>query len=49
MERYQYDVFGRPQILEPDGVTIRSTSSLGLRACFQGRAYELSPRSLQFS
>jgi RHS repeat-associated protein len=39
LERYGYDLLGRPTVLAPDGVTVRPASTIGLEPRFQGRPY----------
>jgi RHS repeat-associated protein len=39
IEKYRYDVFGAPTILDPDGVTVRTASIVSNRFLFTGREY----------
>ena len=48
LERYSYDLYGRPTILFPDGVNVRSSSSLGLKPVFLGRPYETDANIYDF-
>jgi RHS repeat-associated protein len=39
LERYRYDVFGAPEILDPNGTTVRPSSSFGIDPRFLGRPW----------
>jgi RHS repeat-associated protein len=39
IEKYRYDAFGMPTILDPDGVTVRTASIVSNRFLFTGREY----------
>ena len=47
-ERYRYDVFGSPEILAPDGTTVRPVSGIGLDPHFHGRPYLAASRLYDF-
>ena len=47
VERYRYDVFGKPTILAPDNTTERSASAYDNRFLFQGREYFRETRPLR--